>query len=136
MRILTLAAIAACMIAALVAFRATGTLGQTTASPPPAPHGSAVRGKAAFLAYGCYECHGSMGQGNDNSGPTLAPHPIPYAAIIAYIRKPAGQMPAQSAAIVPDAAVADISAYLESIPATKPVGTIHALSGISTAAAR
>jgi ubiquinol-cytochrome c reductase cytochrome c subunit len=132
MRFTTIATVAMCAITALLANRATDTLAETTASPT-TPVGNAVRGKAAFLKYGCYECHGTMGQGNNFSGPTLAPNPIPYAAIIIYIRHPSGQMPAQSAKIVPDAVVADISAYLESIPATPKVGTIHALSGISTA---
>jgi len=132
MRLFTMGAIAACAIAALTAFHATETLGATTTSLT-TPNGNAVRGKAAFLKYGCYECHGSAGQGNDFSGPSLAPHPIPYAALLAYIRQPSGQMPAQSAAIVPDAVVADISAYLESIPDGKKAGSIHALSGISAA---
>jgi ubiquinol-cytochrome c reductase cytochrome c subunit len=129
-----LAATAAIALAALLPFAGNDASGQTTTSS--APDGNATRGKVAFLHYGCYECHGTVGQGNGFSGPTLAPHPIPYAAVIAYIRHPAGQMPAQSAQIVPDAAVADIYAYLQSIPASKPATSIPALSSIATAPKR
>jgi len=137
-RALQAALVAMVFIAATLSFGAHGAAGQSTGSTASAvaPPGDAARGKAAFLKFGCYECHGTAGQGNAFSGPTIAPHPIAYAALIAYIRRPAGQMPAQSAVIVPDAAVADIYAYLQSIPASKPVGTIHALSGISTAPQR
>ena len=97
-----------------------------------APLGDPVYGKAKFMAYGCYECHGTVAQGNYMGIPHLAPHPIPYAALRAYIRKPAGQMPSYSAAILPDKDAADIWAYLSSLPATKPTESIPALAGVST----
>jgi ubiquinol-cytochrome c reductase cytochrome c subunit len=136
MKRMTWAALAAIIFtAATLPFGARDAIGQTTtpAAAPVTPPGDAVRGKAAFLKYGCYECHGTAGQGNKFSGPTLAPHPIPFVALISYIRRPAGQMPSQSALIVPDAVVADIYAYLQSIPPAKPVNSIHALAGIPTA---
>lgn len=97
---------------------------QTT--PPPA--GNAAKGKAAFLSYGCYECHGTLGQGNLTTAPRLAPHPLPFAALIAYIRQPRGSMPSFSASILPDPVVADIYAYLSSIPAGKDAKDIPLLS--------
>ena len=96
-----------------------------------APPGDATRGKAEFVTYGCYECHGTAGQGNRFSGPNIAPHPIPYAALIAYIRRPAGQMPSYATAILPDAEVADIYAYLHAIPPAKTPASIPALAGVS-----
>ena len=78
MQRLALAAVAACAISALISFGASDAVGQTTTTAPAAPAGDATRGKAAFLKYGCYECHGTLGQGNGFSGPTLAPHPIPF----------------------------------------------------------
>ncbi len=97
------------------------------ASPAPAAAGDATRGKANFLKYGCYECHGTVGQGNYTAAPHLAPHPLPLGAILNYIRKPAGEMPSYSAAILPDKDVADIWAYLASIPAGKPASAIPVL---------
>jgi mono/diheme cytochrome c family protein len=102
------------------------------ASVSPAPAGDATRGKADFVAYGCYECHGTQGQGNLSTAPKLAPHPLPFNAVISYIRRPAGMMPSYAAVILPDKDVADIYAYLSSIPAGKPASGIPALSGVST----
>jgi ubiquinol-cytochrome c reductase cytochrome c subunit len=79
--------------------------------------GDVARGKAAFMKYGCYECHGTVGQGNLFGGPPIAPHPIPYANFIAYIRAPKADMPPYSAKILPENVAQDIHAYIASIPA-------------------
>jgi ubiquinol-cytochrome c reductase cytochrome c subunit len=79
--------------------------------------GDAARGKAAFVKNGCYECHGTVGQGNLAAGPPIAPHPIPYANFIAYIRAPRADMPPYSAKILPENVAQDIYAYIASIPA-------------------
>ena len=73
------------------------------------------RGKTLFSKYGCYECHGTQGQGT-TAGARLAPKPIALAALVAYVRRPAGQMPPYTAKVVSDAELADIRAYLASIP--------------------
>lgn len=86
----------------------------------PAPAGDAVKGKAAFMSFGCYECHGTVGQGNYGAGARIAPHPIAYTRVQAYVRKPTGDMPSFSVAILPDKTLADMYAYLSSIPAGKP----------------
>ena len=96
------------------------------------PSGDAVRGKSAFMRYGCYECHGTAGQGNFFTAPHLAPHPLPYASLLGYIRKPAGNMPSYSAAILPDRDVSDIYAYLSSIASGKTPAQIPLLSGALT----
>jgi ubiquinol-cytochrome c reductase cytochrome c subunit len=115
-KIITLAL--AVLAAAL--FTVHGALAQTTAAAAPAPAGNAARGKADFLRYGCYECHGTVGQGNYGTGARLAPHPLPWAAVNAYVRKPSGNMPSFSEKILPTSDLADIYAYLSSIPAGKP----------------
>lgn len=117
------AALAVAVLAtALVAV--DGASAQTTT----AASGDAARGKANFMKYGCYECHGTVAQGNYFGAPHLAPHPIPYAAVLAYIRKPAGQMPSYAASILPEKDVADIYAYLSSIPAGKAAADIPLLN--------
>ena len=70
-------------------------------------------GKKLFLKNGCYECHGTVGQGG--TGPRLAPKPLAAAALTAYVRKPGGAMPPYSAKVMTDAEVADIRAYLATI---------------------
>jgi len=108
---------------------------------PAAPSGDPAHGKAAFMSYGCYECHGTLAQGNYNGIPHLAPHPtairlrgvnLTEASFSSYVRAPAGQMPSYSAAILPAKDVADIWAYLASIPAGKPDSQIPALAGTTT----
>ena len=114
--------VAALGFAALVGTSAV--FGQTSA-----PAGNAKVGQALFMRVGCYECHGTVGQGSGRRGsggwgPMLAPHPLPYGAVLAQLRKPRDVMPAYSALILPDQDVANIYTYLVSIvggPTTKKV---------------
>ncbi len=76
--------------------------------------GSAENGKQLFFKNGCYECHGTVGQGG--TGPRLAPRPLTAAALTAYVRKPGAGMPPYSAKVMSDAEAADIRAYLATIP--------------------
>src|SRR4051812_30690066 len=82
------------------------------------PAGNAEAGKRLYLRNGCYECHGTVGQGAgaNPAAPKLAPKPIALSAMIAYIRKPAAQMPPYTSKVMSDADVADVHAYLRSIP--------------------
>jgi ubiquinol-cytochrome c reductase cytochrome c subunit len=88
---------------------------------------SAANGKQLFSKYGCYECHGTQGQGT-TAGARLAPKPIALAALIAYVRQPKGQMPPYTAKVVSDAELADIRAYLASIPEPPPAKNIPLLN--------
>lgn len=90
--------------------------------------GNAAEGKRVFLADGCYECHGTEGAGGGYAGPRLAPDPLPLAAIKSQLRKPAARMPAYSERVISDAQIADIAAYLRSIPAGKPSSQIPILN--------
>ena len=78
--------------------------------------GNADNGKKLFIKYGCYECHGYQGQGSQLTGARIAPNPIPLEALIAYVRKPAGEMPPFSSKLVSDQDLTDIHAYLKSLP--------------------
>jgi len=130
--------IAAFALAALAtaSFAIREASAQTTSAAQPAPAtGDATRGKASFLRYGCYECHGTVAQGNYVGVPHLAPHPIPQAALIAYVRKPTGTMPSYSAAILSEKDAADIWAYLASIPVGRTAAQIPTLN-ISTKPAK
>lgn len=79
-------------------------------------HGHAKNGKRLYDAYGCYECHGGQGQGSALSGPRLAPEPMHFGSFVRYIRKPSGQMPPYTSKVTTDAELADIYAFLQSIP--------------------
>jgi ubiquinol-cytochrome c reductase cytochrome c subunit len=75
----------------------------------------ATRGKETYMRAGCYACHGTVAQGG-SAGPKLAPEPLALAALRAYIRAPAGQMPPYREPSISDADIADIHAYLLTIP--------------------
>jgi ubiquinol-cytochrome c reductase cytochrome c subunit len=81
----------------------------------PAAAASAEKGHAAFLKYGCWQCHGTQGQGGV-AGKRLAPDPLPYEGLSAFVRSSNGPMPPYSAAVLPEQDLADIYAYLQSIP--------------------
>ena len=89
--------------------------------------GDSVRGARLFQTYGCYACHGTTGGGGGIAGPRLAPEPLPPAAIIAKLRNASGRMPVYSPAVLSDAEIADLVAYLVSIPSGKPVEAIPIL---------
>lgn len=87
----------------------------------------ADNGKKLFSKYGCYQCHGTQGQGT-TAGARLAPKPIALAALIAYVRRPAGQMPPYTVKVVSDAELGDIRAYLATIPEPPPAKNIPLLN--------
>ena len=78
--------------------------------------GNAENGKKIFAKYGCYECHGREAQGGGLNGPRLAPDPLPLSAIRTYIRHPFGEMPPYTDKVVSDKDLADMYAFLQSIP--------------------
>ncbi len=90
---------------------------------------SVAHGRALFLSSGCKNCHGTQGQGT-GSAPKLAPDPMPAEGIAQFIRGSGTRMPTYSAKVLSDADVADIAAYLASLPAAKSPDTIAALKDL------
>ena len=90
-----------------------------------ADKGNVQNGKLLFTNDGCYECHGRAAQGG--VGPRLGPHPLPLTAIITYIRQPTAEMPPYTAKVISDAEIADIYAFLQSIPDPPKVDSIPLL---------
>jgi ubiquinol-cytochrome c reductase cytochrome c subunit len=107
---------------AILAIAATA-FGQTTT----APAGNAQNGRKVFASNGCYECHGYEAQGATPTGPRLGPRPLAFAAFSKYVRQPTGQMPPYTIKALPDATLADIYAFLQSLPAPKAADTIPLL---------
>jgi mono/diheme cytochrome c family protein len=90
---------------------------------------SAARGKQIFNAVGCIHCHGSEGQGS-SAGARIAPRALPAEAIAAFLRATTTNMPTYSAQVLSDADVADIAAFLASIPPPKSADSIPALKDL------
>ena len=89
--------------------------------------GSAEHGRELFIRNGCFACHGYEGQGGSYTGVRLAPDPLPWQAIAAFIRNPRGLnppylawpfnvMPPFTSKMVSDQDVRDIYAYLKTVP--------------------
>jgi ubiquinol-cytochrome c reductase cytochrome c subunit len=76
---------------------------------------SAEKGKDAYMKYGCWGCHGTVGQGGI-TGPKLAPDPMPAETFTAFVRTTNRTMPPYREPVLPDADLADIYAYMQSIP--------------------
>ena len=93
----------------------------------PALAADAAKGKSAFMKNGCWQCHGELGQGGA-AGKTLAPKPMPFEAFNVFVRNSNGQMPPYPKEILSDADLADIHAYLQSIPAARDYQSIPLLS--------
>jgi mono/diheme cytochrome c family protein len=83
-----------------------------------APRGDAANGKRLYLANYCYTCHGRVGQGGAYNGPApaLAKTAMPYEGLVGQTRNPSNDMPGYSAQALSDQALADIYAYLQSLP--------------------
>jgi len=91
---------------------------------------SAEKGEIAFKKYGCWQCHGFLGQGSvaTSNGKVLAPEPLPLEAFVAFVRSSNRAMPPYREAVLPDADLADIHAYLSSIPKGPDYKTIPLLN--------
>ena len=89
--------------------------------------GSADKGKTAFAKHGCWQCHGFAGQGGV-AGPKRAPDPMPLEAMSAFVRNTRGGMPPYQRAILSDADLADIHAYLQSLPKARDYKSIPLLN--------
>jgi mono/diheme cytochrome c family protein len=85
--------------------------------------GDAANGKRVYLADGCFECHGRVGQGGamNYPAPALAQVEMPIESFMAFLRNGPNDMPAYSASVLSDKEAADIYAFLRSLPGRKPV---------------
>ena len=88
---------------------------------------SAEKGKGAYVKHGCWQCHGFVGQGGV-AGPKLAPGPMPLPALSAFLRHTNGAMPPYQEAILSNEDIADIHAYLLSIPKSADYKSIPLLN--------
>jgi len=104
------------MIAGILC-RPTGVRAQTagkSSSGETAPVGNTETGKKLYVNYGCYECHGRAAHGG--TGPRLGPDALPFAIFLQYVRHPGGTMPPYTAKVASDQDLADIYAFLKSLP--------------------
>ena len=73
------------------------------------------KGKQLFVKHGCWQCHGFVGQGGI-AGPALVPEVMPLEAMVNFVRNASRSMPPYKEAILSNADMAEIHAYLVAIP--------------------
>jgi mono/diheme cytochrome c family protein len=102
----------------------------TSARAQDAPKGDAANGKKVFLAAGCMYCHGRAGQGGamNYPAPPLAKTEVPFDGFKGVLRQSLRDMPAYVEAVMPDQDVADIYAFLQSLPGRRPAKDIPILN--------
>jgi mono/diheme cytochrome c family protein len=87
---------------------------------PATATGDAARGKRLYLAVGCFECHGRVGQGGvfNYPAPALAQLQQSWSleGFSALVRLGPNDMPPYTAAVLSDLELADILAYLHTLP--------------------
>ena len=111
----------ALMLTSAVAAQTAGATSQNAAT------GDAKKGKELYLNYKCYACHGYSGQ--NGPGARLVPTRMNLAGFTAYVRNPR-QMPPYTAKAVPDAHLADVFAYLQTLPRSPSAKDIPLLTHI------
>ena len=113
---------AALLALLLAAGTVAGGAGPATAAgqDSAALQGDADAGAQLFRDYTCYGCHGYTGE--TGRGPRLNPPRLRREQFIAYLRNPPNprRMPPYQQAEVSDRKLADIYAYLLSLPSTSP----------------
>jgi mono/diheme cytochrome c family protein len=111
---------------------ATAVLSATALAEAPAqvsPQGDAANGKQIYLRDACFTCHGRSGQGGVFRGPApiLAQTALPFDGFRELLRDPPGDMPAYSEAVLSDKDIADIYAFVESLPGPRSPKDIRVL---------
>lgn len=95
---------------------------------PAAPAGNVDSGKKLFVSAGCALCHNGEGQGG-GPGPRLAPNPnmLTFKVFAQRVRAPINAMPPYTAKVLSDQQLADVYAFLRTVPKPPDVSTIPLL---------
>ena len=117
------------LVAAAALLLGAGSLA-TPGRAQDAPSGDAAKGKRIYLADGCFVCHGRSGQGGAYNGPSplLAKTPMPFDGFKGQVRAPSNDMPAYSEPVMSDKDIADIYAFVQSLPGRRDAKGIAILN--------
>lgn len=114
------------------AFAASSALAAQSAVPA----GDAAKGKANFERTGCWQCHGREGQGGREGSRIASPVPMTWPVLSKFVRTTRGNMPPYTEKVLSNQELADIYAYLRSIPPAPDFNTIPLLNGMVITAPR
>jgi mono/diheme cytochrome c family protein len=106
----------------MIAVAATLCTGGNPARAQDAPPGNATEGKRLYMLDGCFTCHGRSGQGGRLNGPApiIAKTALPFDGFMGQLRNPVNEMPAYAEPVMSDQQVADIYAFVQSLPGPLP----------------
>ena len=107
---------------------AIGIVCHAIAQPPAEPSGDAASGGRLFVDRACWQCHGLAAQGGGIAGPRLAGRVQVWVAFAAYVRRPTEEMIPYTAKVLPDQELADIFAWLRSLPPPPAVESLPVLA--------
>jgi mono/diheme cytochrome c family protein len=110
---------------AIVAFLTVSAHAQTAPAA-----GDVQQGKELYANYSCYACHGYDGHGG--AGARLVPLAMTVTRFTAYVHNPR-RMPPYTDKVLSDAQLADLFAYIKSLPASPSADQIPLLSRIMAA---
>ncbi|MCZ2157431.1 MAG: cytochrome c [Bryobacterales bacterium] len=85
---------------------------------------SPERGQQTFMRVGCYQCHGTDGQGV-HAGRAWTTN-----AMTRFVRIGSGLMPAYPEEVLSDNEIADIVVFLEAVPSPPSVDSIDVLKDL------
>ncbi|MDB5697214.1 MAG: hypothetical protein JWN69_18 [Alphaproteobacteria bacterium] len=97
----------------LIASLLGGLIAAGSAAAPKAPSGGAAKSAGAhlYVATGCFQCHGYVGQGG-MAGPRIAGKAYALEAFARQLRHPSDEMPPYTPRVMSDADVAALHAYV------------------------
>jgi len=117
-----------CAVLAVGVFAVAGINAQTPAPTQTAAAGGNVQaGKDLYLRYSCYACHSYDGHGG--AGARLVPMRMTVERFTAYVHNPR-QMPPYSTKLLSDSQLADLWAYIRSLPVSPEAKDIPLLARI------
>jgi mono/diheme cytochrome c family protein len=100
----------------IVAFALAPGIAVSVARAQQAQSGDAAKGRELYAQYTCYGCHGFSGQ--NGPGNRLVPMRMTQTGFTGYVRRPPrpNRMPSYSTKVLSDVQLADIWAYLRTLP--------------------
>jgi mono/diheme cytochrome c family protein len=116
------------VVARLMLILAVAISHHAAAQAPAEPRGDAASGAKLFVDRACWQCHGLAAQGGGIAGPRLAGRVQVWAAFAAYVRGPTEEMIPFTTKVLPDQELADIFAWLRSLPPPPAVDSLSVLS--------
>src|SRR5262245_26808016 len=99
---------------------------------PAAPAGDVAKGKAVVERTGCWQCHGHQGQGGREGRRIASPVPMNWQVLSTFVRTTRGNMPPYTEKVLSNQELADLYAYLRSIPTAPDFKTIPLLNELMT----